>query len=144
MGRSVCGDKRNTSIRTVSCSRKAGFGTQAPLPNALQRENPACKEGSRYESRRKKKNKKKKLSPQTLRTPSELTSPVLPPCLSFGTRLRSHPRPGFLLPFVFLPLFIPPMFIVVYEPTLLSHAGDATVREKTTTIRLRPSEGHGS
>lgn len=140
MGRSVCGDKRNTpAIRTVSCSRKAGFGTQAPLPNALQRENPACKEGSRYESR-----KKKKLSPQTLRTPSELTSPVLPPCLSFGTSLCSHPRPGFLLPFVFLPLFIPPMFIIVYEPTLLFHAGDATVREKTTTICLCPSEGHGS
>lgn len=48
------GDLKTTpGIRAVSCSQEAGFDSQALLPGALQRENPACQEGSRYESRRK-------------------------------------------------------------------------------------------
>lgn len=73
----------------------------------------------------------KKLSPRTWRQTPDLTQPVLPPCLSFGTSLHSQPLPGFLLlSFVSLSLFIPPMFIIFYEPTLLLHPGDATIREK--------------
>lgn len=38
------GDTKTTpGVRAVSCSQEAGFDSQAPLPDALQRENPAAK-----------------------------------------------------------------------------------------------------
>lgn len=57
-GRFVGATKTTPGIRAVLCCQEAGFDSQAPLPDALQRENPACQEGSRYMSK-----DKKELSP---------------------------------------------------------------------------------
>lgn len=137
------GDTKTTpGIRAVSCSQEAGFDSQAPLPDALQRENPACQEGSRHKSRQ-----KRNCHHEPGDKPQISPSLFYPPCLSFGTSLHSQPLPGFLLlSFVSLSLFIPPVFIIFYEPTLLLHPGDATIREKKRKKKqcLHPSESHGS
>lgn len=86
---------------------------------------------------------------ETLTMNLETTPRSHPACcthLVSALGLASTPSPylassSFL--FVSLTLFIPPMFIIFYEPTLLFHPGDATIREEKKKQCLHPSESHG-